>query len=191
MPRKNCGAHSSKATDRPAINWCRSNVRFLTNRCRSNNRFSTRWSRSSRRFARKRCGWRSRRRARRAGCRRCGGVKFDQVKVRGRLVGLRPHTRPTIEWMTKASWSRHCRRPSKPFGTGLRITAISLRVAGLWPGRDRRPPHHHERRGQRLRNLQCPPACAEAIVRKGEWAPARRRVRAQKPIAFDRPSDWL
>ena len=107
MPRKNCGAHSSKATDRPAINWCRSNVRFLTNRCRSNNRFPINWSQSTRRFARKRCGWRSRRRARRAGCRRCGGVKFDQVKVRGRLVGLRLHTRPTIEWMTKASWSRH------------------------------------------------------------------------------------
>ena len=128
MPRKNCGAHSSKATDRPAINWCRSNVRFLTNRCRSNNRFPINWSQSTRRFARKRCGWRSRRRARRAGCRRYGCVKFDQVKVRGRLVGLRLHTRPTIEWMTKASWSRHAagRRRGRD---RLRITAIHC----AWP----------------------------------------------------------
>ncbi len=188
MPRQNCGAYSRKGTGRLPINRRRSNNRFPTNR-----------SRSTRRPARKQCG-RSRHRARRVGYRRRGGAEFDQVKVRGRLVGPRPRARSMVEWMTKASVDDQgfvvTAFPPvvEAVRTGQRITAISLRVASLGPaGPAISSPSRVPRPdgAGRLRNLQRPFACAEAIVRKGEWAAARARMRARKPIALDRLSDWL
>lgn len=85
---------------------------------------------------------------------------------------------PVVEAVRMVCESRrfHCGWPVYgPAGTGDHLTITSAEAKGAG----------------RLRNPQCPPACAEAIVRKGEWAPARRRVRAQKPMAFDRLSDWL